>query len=560
MNPSSSRRRRAQRRWHVQLAARSRRRAAAGHAAATARTACRSQGRCGYGTRMPLLVISPFAKRNYVDHTLTDQTLDPEVRRGQLARRASASSRAARSTPSPAPSRTCSTSRSTTRGAADRCAVILAQPSCSIGRFDRRTNFCSRRRAHERRGRARAALARSSRRSRPARRRAGGGGAAAAQPVAPLHPEPLARFVDALPIPPSAEARRHAARPDGSRHERIRVLPHRDAARRTSRCTAICRRRASGPTAAACPVRRSRCEAGEPVLVEWRNELPGEALPAHRPHAVRRGRGEPRRAHRRARARRARAAGERRLPRATGSRRASRALVPLPNQQDAATLWYHDHAMGIERLNQYAGLFGDVPDPRRRRGRARAAARRARDPARALSIACSTPTGSSATRSRRCRTRRGFGGVRRRHPRQRQALPVPGGRAAALPLPHRQRVERALLLSVARATAQPFHQIGTDQGLLAAPVAVEDADAGARPSAPTSIVDFAPPPGSRCMLQSQALRADAVPRRAEPGVRKRGRAAGAAAPGRRGSRERRAKTRASSTLERVRGSGDAHAC
>lgn len=31
-------------------------------------------GRCGYGTRMPLLVVSPFAKRNNVDHTLTDQT------------------------------------------------------------------------------------------------------------------------------------------------------------------------------------------------------------------------------------------------------------------------------------------------------------------------------------------------------------------------------------------------------------------------------------------------------------------------------------------------------
>jgi phospholipase C len=30
-------------------------------------------GRCGYGTRMPLLVISPLAKRNHVDHTLTDQ-------------------------------------------------------------------------------------------------------------------------------------------------------------------------------------------------------------------------------------------------------------------------------------------------------------------------------------------------------------------------------------------------------------------------------------------------------------------------------------------------------
>ena len=29
-----------------------------------------------------------------------------------------------------------------------------------------------------------------------------------------------------------------------------------------------------------------------------------------------------------------------------------------PNHQDAATLWYHDHAMGITRLNIYAGLFG----------------------------------------------------------------------------------------------------------------------------------------------------------------------------------------------------------
>jgi phospholipase C len=31
-------------------------------------------GRCGYGPRMPFLVISPFARRNYVDHSVTDQT------------------------------------------------------------------------------------------------------------------------------------------------------------------------------------------------------------------------------------------------------------------------------------------------------------------------------------------------------------------------------------------------------------------------------------------------------------------------------------------------------
>jgi len=33
-----------------------------------------AQGRCGYGPRQPLLVISPWAKPNYVDHTVTDQT------------------------------------------------------------------------------------------------------------------------------------------------------------------------------------------------------------------------------------------------------------------------------------------------------------------------------------------------------------------------------------------------------------------------------------------------------------------------------------------------------
>ncbi len=32
------------------------------------------QARCGFGPRQPLLVISPFAKKNYVDSTLTDQS------------------------------------------------------------------------------------------------------------------------------------------------------------------------------------------------------------------------------------------------------------------------------------------------------------------------------------------------------------------------------------------------------------------------------------------------------------------------------------------------------
>jgi phospholipase C len=37
-------------------------------------TVAHAQGRCGYGPRLPLLVISPYAKRNYVDHSLTDQS------------------------------------------------------------------------------------------------------------------------------------------------------------------------------------------------------------------------------------------------------------------------------------------------------------------------------------------------------------------------------------------------------------------------------------------------------------------------------------------------------
>jgi phospholipase C len=40
----------------------------------TAKVAGGYQARCGYGTRLPFLVISPWAKQNYVDHNVTDQT------------------------------------------------------------------------------------------------------------------------------------------------------------------------------------------------------------------------------------------------------------------------------------------------------------------------------------------------------------------------------------------------------------------------------------------------------------------------------------------------------
>ncbi len=37
-------------------------------------TGTHAQGRCGYGPRIPLLVISPFSRPNFVDHTMTDQS------------------------------------------------------------------------------------------------------------------------------------------------------------------------------------------------------------------------------------------------------------------------------------------------------------------------------------------------------------------------------------------------------------------------------------------------------------------------------------------------------
>jgi phospholipase C len=37
-------------------------------------SASQAQGRCGYGPRLPLLVISPWARKNFVDHTVTDQS------------------------------------------------------------------------------------------------------------------------------------------------------------------------------------------------------------------------------------------------------------------------------------------------------------------------------------------------------------------------------------------------------------------------------------------------------------------------------------------------------
>ncbi|HEX4001970.1 MAG TPA: alkaline phosphatase family protein [Candidatus Acidoferrales bacterium] len=46
----------------------------AGAADCGSATAVSTQGQCGYGPRLPLMVISPYAKVNYIDHRATDQS------------------------------------------------------------------------------------------------------------------------------------------------------------------------------------------------------------------------------------------------------------------------------------------------------------------------------------------------------------------------------------------------------------------------------------------------------------------------------------------------------
>ncbi|HEY2028102.1 MAG TPA: multicopper oxidase domain-containing protein [Myxococcales bacterium] len=163
-----------------------------------------------------------------------------------------------------------------------------------------------------------------------------------------LYAAGLPRFVDSLPVP-------EVARPVSTAHgsplyriamRQIETQVHRDLS--PTRCWAY-GKSVPGPT--------FEVRAGHPVEVEWKNELPEKHfLPIdHTLHGAGRDVPEVRTV--------THVHGARVPARSDGypehwftSGQAHR--YHYPNAQEAATLWYHDHAMGIERLNQYAGLFG----------------------------------------------------------------------------------------------------------------------------------------------------------------------------------------------------------
>jgi spore coat protein A, manganese oxidase len=165
----------------------------------------------------------------------------------------------------------------------------------------------------------------------------------------------LAKFVDPLPLPEVARAVEHRAVP-GSHGEQ--ALFYRVAMRASSRKL----HRDLPPTTlwsygGSVPGVTFETRSGEGVLVEWANELPPKHfLPIdHTLHGAEKDKPEVRGV--------VHLHGGKTPPESDGYPEdwyvpgQSRTYY-YPNRQDSTLLWYHDHAMGINRLNIYAGLLG----------------------------------------------------------------------------------------------------------------------------------------------------------------------------------------------------------
>jgi len=161
----------------------------------------------------------------------------------------------------------------------------------------------------------------------------------------PLHPESLRKFVDPLPIPAIAT---HTGKPHHYRIEmsELTVKAHRDLPP-----TRLWGFNSSSPG----PVIEAR--SGESVAIEWMNRLPAKhLLPIdHNIHGAEGDKPEVRSI--------VHVHGAKVPPQSDGYPEdwyvpGKSVTYHYPNQQESATLWYHDHTMGINRLNIYAGLFG----------------------------------------------------------------------------------------------------------------------------------------------------------------------------------------------------------
>ena len=162
-------------------------------------------------------------------------------------------------------------------------------------------------------------------------------------------------FVDALPIP--AIAKPSGLRPSPS--EPAVKLPYYRIAMRQFESKL---HRDLKPTrlwgyAACSPGLTLETRSGEGLLVEWANELPqSHFLPIdHSIHGAESEKPEVRTV--------VHVHGSKAPPQSDGYPESwfapgKSAICHYPNRQEAAMLWYHDHALGINRLNVFAGLLG----------------------------------------------------------------------------------------------------------------------------------------------------------------------------------------------------------
>jgi spore coat protein A len=172
---------------------------------------------------------------------------------------------------------------------------------------------------------------------------------------ATLDPGKLEPFVDSLPIPPLA--RPNGARAD-PRNSGVQIPYYRIAMRQIRSKV----HRDLPPTqfwsyGSTVPGPTFEARTGKPLMIEWANELPlKHFLPID--HTIEGA--EPDKPDVRAIVH---LHGGRVPPQSDGYPEnwfvpGKSVISRYPNCQDAAMLWYHDHAMGINRLNIYAGLFG----------------------------------------------------------------------------------------------------------------------------------------------------------------------------------------------------------
>jgi spore coat protein A len=176
----------------------------------------------------------------------------------------------------------------------------------------------------------------------------------------PLRVDRLEKFVDPLPVPPVAKTLGMRADPrKGQKAEESRPL---EFYRLTMRQAPTSIHRDVSPTPMwsfgdTVPGPTIEARSGQGILIEWVNALPEKHfLPIdHTLHGAGPGVPDVRTAvHVHGAKVQAQYDGfpeDWQMP-------GQRVQAVYRMDQDAATLWYHDHAMGIERLNQYAGLFG----------------------------------------------------------------------------------------------------------------------------------------------------------------------------------------------------------